>query len=177
MTVLKRDTLIADLLRLYLKHGPAAFRDLADCLRNPDFTKEAAVLLDSLLCALPEDKAPSKRPRKANRESLNDVIARIAQGDLEKESALNRIATALTEKHKLRSLRDIERFARENSVSLRPATKRAAAVLDMLNELALLPLNQLLSIASEIDRTDSVGSSSLEGWSDIILRQSKTPKI
>ncbi|MEO5712683.1 MAG: hypothetical protein ABIT37_04270 [Luteolibacter sp.] len=166
-----KDRLLRDLLGLYSKYGSASFSELAKQFRDPQFVKDATDLLESMVDALPKKRKPLRPSKGTTLSQRGDFITTLAKGDSELAHLLEKISRHFNGSQ-FRSIADIETFAEKFDITLPKATSLKTAKTVVLTHLKDLPLDQLEKVHTLLEhRSVPSDQSTLEGWSDIILRK------
>lgn len=164
--------LLKDVLELYAKYGTSAFRELASQLRDQQFVLNAVALLENAVSALPACK--SREPRKKAtkpKQSLLDLAVHLSRGEASREKMLTALARILQDRRTLKTLSELQRFAGNQGLSIPASSKRTNAVRALLEVVAVLPNDRLSIIVDSLSRKSEAPDSSLQAWSDIILKK------
>ncbi len=162
--------LLADLVKLMIKHGPDTFESLSKKLSSPEFTQN----LSNTLLNLSKNRGNIQLNKKnvQSKTSMNIPRALIVfkDKDSEKYELLNRFYNKLVMNELLPSLGEIREFVSDLGLKEIKEKSRQKAVNSLINLLAELPNEQIKLKISSL-RKYSGGDRSLQGWSDIILNK------
>ena len=172
MTRSVKATLLEDLASLLKKHGPAAFTELAEFLRNPDGVTDLISILEAseaagrkAIVARPSGRGESERTERVVKRLLIDIT----DDDPEKAKSLSKFYQMLSEKRVLPTLRDLRGFADESGLRQVTTSSRDRAIPPLLRNLAQRSAEEIDVILQQIRPADTQGDRTLEGWTDLIL--------
>ena len=174
MTQSDKFVLLRDLASLLNKHGPTAFTELADFLRNPAAVTDLISILETSGAAgrragiiRPSEKGKSQ----GTKENVKHLLADINAKDPEKAKLLSTFYDMLSTKRVLATLRELKGFADDNGLRPVTASSRAKAIPPLLRELATTSMEQIHVTLQRARSAATQGDRTLEGWTDVILGQ------
>ena len=170
MTRSDKFELLRDVALLLKKHGPAAFTELADFLRDQASVDELISILGTLGAV--RQSVGSRRPSgKTEPQRLRGIVERLLAGihanDPEKAKLLSTFHDALSAKQVLPTMRDIRGFVGARGLRPITASSRARAIPVLLQDLAKRSLEEIRVMLQEIRPAE--GDRALEGWATVIL--------
>lgn len=175
MKEIKHSSLLSDLLALYKRYGTLGFCTLAEQLKNPDFVREAVILLESVSQNLPELTCKGKTGKRVvvKGNLLLQMASTAAAGDSKKEDLLKTIAHYLCATGKLKTKKEIMGFAARHDFAIDSKTRIQDAVRILFCKIAAMPTDHVAEIAEELCQVRTASDSSLQAWSEIILGKGK----
>jgi hypothetical protein len=106
---------------------------------------------------------------------LAPLFSRIVSTDSEKAELLSKFYEDLLARRVLPTLRQIREFARENRIRGAQAESREKAISPLIQDLSVLPRDQLISILRRMRPGQSLPDDrSLERWADVILDKNRS---
>lgn len=169
--------LLTELLRLQRKYGKEQLSQLATALRDPTFlshiTSLAEALSQDILLKASLTSARKRKPTTA--ETLDRIVGEIPVKDDGRWQLLRDICAALTEERKAKTKQEVLRLAADNGLQIGNPKTRAEAVISLIRELRLSPIEDVQRVAEDIQKRLADGDGSLQGWSKIILKKRTEP--
>ena len=172
MTQSDKFALLRDIASLLKKHGPTAFTELADFLRNP-------VVVTDLISILETSEAAGRRARitrpsgkgksQGTQGTVKRLLADINDKNPEKAKPLSTFYGMLSTKRVLPTLRDLRSFADDSGLRPVTASSRDKAISPLLRDLATRSVEEIQVMLQRIKPVDKQGDRTLEGWTDVIL--------
>ena len=172
MTQSNKFALLKDLASLLKKHGPTAFTELADFLRNPASVTDLISILEASGAA--GRRAGVTRPSRKSKSQggkrvAKRLLANINDKDPEKAKSLATFYDMLSSKRVLPTMRDLRGFADDSGLRPVIASSRDKAIPPLLRDLATRSVEEIHVILQQIRSVDKQGDRTLEGWTDVIL--------
>ena len=172
MTQSDKFALLKDLASLLKKHGPTAFTELAEFLRNPATVTDLISILETSGAA--GRRAGTTRPSwkgaaPGTKGSVKRLLTDINDKDPEKAESLSTFYGMLLTKRVLPTMRDLRNFAEDSGLRSVTASSRDRAIPPLLRELATRSVEEVRVMLQQIRRVDTQGDRTLEGWTDVIL--------
>ena len=172
MTQSDKFALLKDLASLLKKHGPTAFTELADFLRNPAAVTELIFILET--SGVVGRRAGITRPfgkgaSQGTKGIVKRLLADINDKDSEKAKLLSTFYGMLSTKRILPTMRDLRAFADDSGLRPVTASSRDRALSPLLQDLATRSVEKINVILKRIRPVDMQGDRTLEGWTDVIL--------
>lgn len=166
--------LLKDLAGLVKKHGPEVFSDLVRFLRNPDTLAELVTILEAAEIAgrrarLGESRA-LRTQRGASTGAVRKLLSELETGQPEKAQILSGLYEALVAKQAFPTLGELRGFAKDNGLPAVTATSREKAITSLLRNLASRSTDDVRSMLRRVRIAASGGDRTLEGWTDVILK-------
>ncbi|MES2704918.1 MAG: hypothetical protein V4649_19940 [Bacteroidota bacterium] len=158
--------LILDLGKLYKKHGPNSFGDLADFLKDPSHIDSLILILESS-SKFKKDISSTKIKQKKPANLVPKGLENLSHTDLPKFEILNQFYQQLVAREFLTSVREINFFREDNGLSVSKAKSHKEAISALINELANASVEKL----KKLEVKSSNEGNGLQGWSDIILNR------
>ena len=172
MTQSDKFALLKDLASLLKKHGPTAFTELADFLRNPAAVTELISILKTSGAAARRagiTRPSGKGESQGTKGIVKRLLANINDKDPEKANPLSTFYDMLSTKRVLPTMRDLRDFADDNGLRPVTASSRDKAILPLLKDLATRSAEDIHGMLQQIRSVDTQGDRTLEGWTDVIL--------
>ncbi len=173
MTQSDKFMLLRDLANLVKKYGPTVFSDLAVFLRNPEMVAELVGILETAETAgrnaRVKETLPSPTWEKDVKKRVHHLLSEIEKDQPEKALVLLNFYMALATKRVLPTLRELRSFADDNGINAVTAKARDNAVISLIRDLSVRPLDDIRAMLARIKMEGTSGDRSLEGWTDIIL--------
>ncbi len=163
--------LLADIVRLLVKHGPQPFEDLAQRLRDGRLLNDLVALLDASAQAGRRSKRPlgSKRTAVPGKIGINEILKRCETENPEKADALRQVHAELVAGTLLPTLREIRHFAEDSGLPAVTAKSRGKAILPLVRAMVPMSLERITALMARASRLEQKEGRSLEGWTDVIL--------
>lgn len=163
--------LLADIVRLLVKHGPQPFEDLAQRLREGRLVNDLAALLDASAQAGRRSKRPLglKRTRAEGMIGVNEILKRCEVESPERAHTLRHLHEKLVAGTLLPTLRDIRHFAEDSGLPRVTARSRDKAILPLMRAIVSIPLDRIAALLARTSQLEEKGGRTLEGWTDVIL--------
>ena len=173
MTESEKFALLEDLASLLKKHGPTAFTELADFLRNPATVAELISILETSGEAgrTAGIKRRSGKAASQGTKGIKRLLADINDKDPEKAKLLSTFNDMLLTKRVLPTMRDLRSFADDNGLKPVTASSRNRAVPLLLQDLTTKSTEEIQVMLEQIRPEIAQGDRTLEGWADVILRK------
>lgn len=165
--------LLMDLALLVRKYGPEEFQEVARLLKNRELTKTLVKILEELAAQSLRPRRHAEGKPKLRMDAI-EVIRQRLKDEPAMAAGLQEIETELRAGRVLPRLKDIKDFASSIDVVIR-GRQRKEALNSLWASMTTLSDSALQRAISELRTFDSSRTSSLEGWSEIILPRS-TPK-
>ena len=172
MTQSDEFALLKDLASLLKKHGPTAFTELAEFLRNPAAVTALISILETSGTAgrragitRPSGKGESQ----GTKGIMKRLLADINDKDPEKAQPLSRFYGMLSTKRALPTMRDLRGFSDDNGLRPVTASSRDKAIPPLLKDLATRSVEDIHVMLERMRPVGTQGDRTLEGWTDVIL--------
>ena len=172
MTQSDKFALLKDLASLLKKHGPTAFTELADFLRNPTAVTELISILETSGAAGRRagiTRPPGKGKSQGTEGTVKRLLADINDKAPEKAKPLSTFYGMLSTKRVLPTMRDLRNFAEDNGLRPVTASSRDKAIPPLLQDLANISVEKIHVMLQRIRPVDTQGDRTLEGWTNVIL--------
>ena len=172
MTQSDKFALLRDLASLLNKHGPTAFTELADFLKNPAAVTELISILETSGAAGRRGgiiRQSEKGKFQGTKGNVKRLLADIEGTDPEKAELLSTFYDMLSTKRVLATLRELRGFADDNGLGAVTASSRDKAIPPLLRDLATRSMEQIHVILQRSRSAATQGDRTLEGWTDVIL--------
>lgn len=164
----KESELLKDILNLLKKYGPDVFENLARVLSSPTFGSHLPEILIKSAQAFGSRRL--KEPKPGRLKQIDSILSGIKDSNPAKAEALREIYDGASSKDFLPTLKNIKALASDLGLPALKAKSRKEAILPLIRLLSSLQESEIKSVLLSLKRTASTGNRSLEGWSNIILK-------
>ena len=174
MTQVDKFALLKDLASLLKKHGPTAFTELAEFLRNPAAVTELISILETSAAAgrrVGITRPYGKSESQGTKGIVKRLLADISDKEPEKAKLLSAFYAMLSTKRVLPTMRNFRSFADDSGLKSVTASSRDRAIPPLLQDLATRSVEDIHVILQRINPVDTQGDRTLEGWTEVILGQ------
>ena len=161
--------LLMDLVRLLKKYGAETFGSLATLISSTEISLQLATILTQVATISRTVSKRNVQVKPIGKYPIPKSLAAIKNAEPDKYQLLTDFMIRLTDKVVLQSLGEMKQFAKDAGLPEVRATSRQKAISPLIGSLVKLSNEQLISIIKS-PKSQKAGDRSLEGWSDIILR-------